>query len=44
MTALWHLQVRSISADELHALTVDSEEDGGPVDTVQRLAQPNLSA
>lgn len=33
-----------ISADELHELTVDPEEDGGPVDTLQLLPQPNLSA
>lgn len=44
MTSLWHLRVRRISADELHTLTVDPEEDGGPVDMVQYLLQPNLSA
>lgn len=44
MTSFWHLQVRGISADELHEPTVDPEEDSGSVDTLQRLPQPNLSA
>lgn len=44
MTSLWHLQVRRLPADELHTLTVDPEEDSGPVDTTQHLLQPHLSA
>lgn len=44
MTPLWHLQVRRLPADELHALTVDPEEDGGPVDVAQCLLQPHPSA
>lgn len=41
--SLWHSQVRRISADEHHPLTVDPE-DVRPVDTVQHLPLPNLSA